>query len=83
MILETGELESAPIVMLKALADDDLTWYVEVTYDPADDGNSRTVEGLLEDVTWGSLTVQVHVDDMPTGETVTLEWDCVEKVLVP
>jgi hypothetical protein len=79
--LTTAEMDSAPIVMVLALARDD-EWHIEVF----DDDETLLVEGIvLPESDHRSLIVQPY-DYTPhtaVGDPATIDWDAVGRVHVP
>lgn len=74
MRFETGELESVPILLVQALANDGETWTIQVT---TDDG--ETHEGDLLDADWECLVLA----DEPGGtEGSSIDWDDVALVRI-
>lgn len=76
MRLETGELESVPILMVKALAGDGESWWIEVH---THGGTVR--EGYLIEADWNEVKIQDESGDEPWGEYHP--WSEVAKVVIP
>lgn len=76
MILETGDLESVPILLTKALADDGEEWWIDLHLH---DGTERG--GYLMEADWQEVRIQDESGDEPWGETH--QWSEVSKVVIP
>lgn len=76
MILETGDLESVPILLMIALSNDPEDWWVELHLH---DGTVR--EGALREANWKYVDILYEGGDKPFGEMH--EWSDVARVLIP
>jgi hypothetical protein len=76
MILETGDLESVPILLTKALADDGEEWWIDLH---THGGEVRG--GYLQEADWHEVRIQDESGDEPFGETHS--WDEIAKVVIP
>jgi hypothetical protein len=76
MKLETGDLDSVPILLVKALAKDGEEWWIDLHL------HGGTVRGgYLIEADWQEIRIQDESGDEPWGETH--QWDDVAKVVIP
>lgn len=76
MILETGDLEAVPILLVQALADHSEEWWIELC---VHDGTKRG--GYLIEADWREVRIQDESGDKPWGETHS--WNDIAKVVIP
>lgn len=76
MILETGNMESVPILLVQALAQDPEEWWIDLTMH---DGSVRG--GYLLDADWEEVHIQDESGDEPWGEYH--QWYEVARVVIP